>query len=219
MGNNPTAARNTHLLYCYSQLDPRVRPLVMALKLWAKKNGINEARFQTLSSYTLSLMMIHFLQCGISPPVLPCLQRTHAHVFHPNSDIYKLPYDVPPYTSENKTDSVGKLFVDFFNYYTDRNRFDPCYDVGSVRTVRVLRGDDCERFARINKLGPGQWTARLLVEEPFERTNAARAVCSDEKWRLIEAVFLATKDLISKCDMSKLSLDDFILKVKVGKYL
>ena len=46
-----------------------------------------------------------------------------------------------------------------------------------------------------------------------------RAVCSDEKWRLIEAVFLATKDLISKCDSSKLSLDDFILKVKVGKYL
>ena len=120
--NNPTAARNTHLLYCYSQLDPRVRPLVMALKLWAKKNGINEARFQTLSSYTLSLMMIHFLQCGVSPPVLPCLQRTHAHVFHPNSDIYNLPYDVPPFQSDNQTDSVGKLFVEFFNYFTDRNR-------------------------------------------------------------------------------------------------
>ena len=39
---------------------------------------------------------------------------------------------------------------------------------------RVLRAEDCERFARINKIGPGQWTARLLMEEPFERTNAAR---------------------------------------------
>ena len=47
-------------------------------------------------------------------------------------------------------------------------------DVASVRTGGVLRAEDCERFARINKMGPGQWSARILVEEPFDRTNAAR---------------------------------------------
>ena len=31
----------------------RLRPLVLAVKLWARKHGINEARLQTLSSYTL----------------------------------------------------------------------------------------------------------------------------------------------------------------------
>ena len=36
---------------------------------------------------------------------------------------------------------------------------------------------------------PGQWRAKLLVEEPFERTNAARAVCSEEMWQLIRSVF------------------------------
>ena len=171
--NNPTAARNTHLLHCYSQLDFRVRPLVLAVKWWAKKNGINEARFQTLSSYTLSLMVIHFLQCEVTPPVLPCLQKSHPHIFNSKSDIFNLPYEVPEYRSENK-DSVGQLFVKFFQYFTDGNRFDTREDVASVRTGEVLRAGDCERFARLQKLGPGQWSARILVEEPFERTNAAR---------------------------------------------
>ena len=39
------------------------------MKLWAKHHGINEARNQTLSSYTLTLMMIHYLQAGVRPQV------------------------------------------------------------------------------------------------------------------------------------------------------
>ena len=215
--NNPTAARNTHLLHCYSQLDFRVRPLVLAVKWWAKENGINEARFQTLSSYTLSLMVIHFLQCEVSPPVLPCLQKSHPLIFNSKSDIYSLPYDVPEYFSENK-DSVGQLFVKFFQYWT---QFDTREDVASVRTGEVLRAGDCERFARLQKLSPGQWSARLLVEEPFERTNAARAVCSDEKWDLICRVFMGTVREIQKCDQKRMALDEFILKgrAQIGRFL
>ena len=48
----------------------RVRPLVVAVKRWAKHHGINEARNQTLSSYALTLMVIHFLQAGVQPPVI-----------------------------------------------------------------------------------------------------------------------------------------------------
>jgi len=218
--NNPTAARNTHLLHCYSQLDFRVRPLVLAVKWWAKKNGINEARFQTLSSYTLSLMVIHFLQCEVTPPVLPCLQKSHPHIFNSKSDIFNLPYEVPEYLSENK-DSVGQLFVKFFQYFTDGNRFDTREDVASVRTGQVLRAGDCERFARLQKLGPGQWSARILVEEPFERTNAARAVCSDEKWDLITSVFMRTVMEIKNRDKKKMGLDDFILRgrAQIGRFL
>ena len=47
----------------------RVRPLVLAVKLWAKHHRINEAKNQTLSSYTLTLMVIHYLQSGTSPKV------------------------------------------------------------------------------------------------------------------------------------------------------
>lgn len=207
--NNPTATRNTHLLYCYSQLDWRVRPLVLALKVWAKRNGINEARFQTLSSYCLSLMMIHFLQVGVSPPVLPCLHRTHPEMFNFNSDIFSLDYLNPPEYKSANNSSVGQLFVDFFYYFTDpKNSFDTDIDVGSVRTGSVLKVADCQRYAKANKIGPGQWSAKLLIEEPFDRTNAARAVCSEEKWYDICETFNRTTDRIERSNKNKLSLQD-----------
>ena len=120
---NGSGVRNTHLLYYYSQLDPRVRPLVL-VKWWAKKNGINEPRYMTLSSYTLTLMVIHYLQSGVSPPVLPCLQEKHPDVFHPGSDLYNLDFDdktILCYSSVNKQ-SIGSLFTDFLKYFTDSRR-------------------------------------------------------------------------------------------------
>ena len=72
--------RNTHLLYCYSQLDRRVRPLVVGVKKWARDCEINDASHNTLSSYALTLMVVFFLQAGVSPPVLPCLQVGLVHL-------------------------------------------------------------------------------------------------------------------------------------------
>ena len=47
----------------------RLRPMVVAVKFWAKSHNINEARLMTLSSYTITLMVIHYLQAGVTPPV------------------------------------------------------------------------------------------------------------------------------------------------------
>ena len=100
-----------------------MRPLVVALKKWAKNNNINEASLQTLSSYTLCLMVIHYLQCGVSPPVLPCLQKSHPRIFNPESDIFSLPYSLPsPTYTSNNTESLGELFVGFFKYFTNPAR-------------------------------------------------------------------------------------------------
>lgn len=64
--NNAVGIRNTHLLHCYTQLDWRVRPLVIIVKLWAQANCINNAKNMTISSYSLALMVIHFLQCKLA---------------------------------------------------------------------------------------------------------------------------------------------------------
>ena len=37
--NNPVCIRNTNLLYVYSQMDWRVRPLMTAIKAWAKSKA------------------------------------------------------------------------------------------------------------------------------------------------------------------------------------
>jgi len=205
--NNPTSIRNTHMLHCYSQADYRVRPLILAVKIWAKAHGINEARFQTLSSYTLTLMVLNFLQVGVQPPVLPCLHVCYPGIFHPGSDIFSLQYTIPDWRSHN-SESLGELLVGFFRWYSVSGLFDPRRDVGSVRCGSLLAAADCERFAREQKSGPGQWSARLLIEEPFDRTNAARAVCNDEKWAMVQHVFKKTHQRIEQSKVVSLTLED-----------
>ena len=51
-----------------------MRPLVLAVKFWAKTRHVKEAFEGYLSSYSYVLMVINFLQSGVEPPVLPCLQ-------------------------------------------------------------------------------------------------------------------------------------------------
>ena len=93
----------------YFQLDWRVRPLGIVIKKWAKNAGINDAKFSTMSSYTISLMVINYLQCGVTPPVLPSLQLLYPDVFKPNSNVFSLPFqkNVPKYTSANNESSLG----------------------------------------------------------------------------------------------------------------
>lgn len=61
--NNSIGIHNTHLLHCYARLDWRVRALVVIIKVWAQANNINDAKNMTISSYSLALMVINYLQC------------------------------------------------------------------------------------------------------------------------------------------------------------
>ncbi|CAL4066339.1 unnamed protein product, partial [Meganyctiphanes norvegica] len=131
--NNSVGIRNTHLLNSYSQLDWRVRPLVLVVKLWAQYHEINNAKDMTISSYSLVLMVIHFLQAGMDPPVLPCLQKSFPDKFRARSHITSIPVGerLPEFTSNNK-DTLGELFLGFLNYYA--NQFTFIENTISVRT-------------------------------------------------------------------------------------
>ncbi|PSN71848.1 PAP/OAS1 substrate-binding domain-containing protein, partial [Corynespora cassiicola Philippines] len=71
---NPLGIQNTHLLRCYSLTDPRVRPMVLFVKSWAKRRKINSSYSGTLSSYGWVLMVLHYLVNVAHPPVCPNLQ-------------------------------------------------------------------------------------------------------------------------------------------------
>ncbi|XP_059094465.1 poly(A) RNA polymerase gld-2 homolog A-like [Tigriopus californicus] len=177
--NHPIGVRNTHLLFHYCQLDWRIAPLVHTIKLWAKTNKVNEAKNGTFSSYSLSLMVLHVLQHVVQPPVIPSLQHLVPEAFDPNSDITSLNFErvLPQYASSN-CQSLGALLVRFFQYYVQELDF--TQHVPSVRTGGVLTNTDCEAQARRQGTPPRQWKAYICVEEPFERTNAARAICRRE---------------------------------------
>ena len=53
---------NSLLLKTYGKIDPRVIPLVLLVKEWAKRRGIKNPSNSTLSSYSYSLLVIYFLQ-------------------------------------------------------------------------------------------------------------------------------------------------------------
>ncbi|XP_045776007.1 poly(A) RNA polymerase gld-2 homolog A-like [Maniola jurtina] len=151
--NNVVGIRNTNLLYCYSRMDWRVRPLVAAMKLWARSHKINDARRRTLSSYALTLMVIHFLQCGTSPAVLPRAGES-------------------PRRAHNRM-PLGALFLQMLKYYADFPYEQMAISVRAARRVPVW---ECRARAAATPGGdPAHWKL-LCVEEPFDLTNTARTV-------------------------------------------
>lgn len=123
-------------------MDWRLRPLTLVVKLWAQHHNINDAKNMTISSYSLVLMVIHFLQYGVSPPILPCLHAmypdkflvwcpwcderlwivliTYLFLLQRMSDISTLDLTetVEPYKNDNSA-SLGELFVQFLEYYAN----------------------------------------------------------------------------------------------------
>ncbi|XP_046487826.1 poly(A) RNA polymerase gld-2 homolog A isoform X1 [Neodiprion pinetum] len=196
--NNAVGIRNTHLLYCYSQLDWRVRPLVLVVKLWAQSQEINDAKNMTISSYSLVLMVIHFLQYGVNPPILPCLHSLYEGKFGPHTDIHTIDIHEDLGMSGSgalsaNSMSLGELLVDFFKYYVT---FDFSQYAISVRTANKVPIEECRR-ARSYKNDPHQWKY-LCIEEPFDLTNTARSVYDPDVFERIKRVFKKSYQMLKK---------------------
>jgi len=68
--NNVAALENSRFVWALAQLDPRVPQLGRCIKHWASRRCINNRSEGTLSTYTLILQLVYFLQTR-EPPVLP----------------------------------------------------------------------------------------------------------------------------------------------------
>lgn len=183
--NNSVGIRNTHLLHGYSQSDWRVKPLVILVKLWAQCHNINDAKCMTLSSYSLSLMVLHFLQCGVRPAILPCLQKLYPDKYNPTVSIglIHIPEEIPSYKNDNNQ-TLGELYLQFFQYYT---HFDFEEDAISVRLGSTIPVESC-RYVKSPKNDPMQWKY-INIEEPFDLTNTARSVHEPSNYKRILDVF------------------------------
>jgi terminal uridylyltransferase len=134
------ALQNTLLLRCYSHTDPRVRPMVLFVKYWAKVRGINSGYRGTLSSYGYVLMVLHYLVNIAHPFVCPNLQ----HLTQPpspnlsrheieqtvkckgnNVQFWRNEDEIKKLAAENllnqNKESVGSLLRGFFEYYSQKN--------------------------------------------------------------------------------------------------
>lgn len=159
------ALHNTHLLRCYSLTDPRVRPLVLFVKHWAKVRGINTPYRGTLSSYGYVLMVLHYLSNVARPYVCPNLQlmapalplnltpqQIESTVHCKGRDVHfwrdeeQIKAAVQRRELSNNVDSIGYLLRGFFEYYAQSNMmstyqtrgFDWGRDVLSIRSPNGL---------------------------------------------------------------------------------
>lgn len=201
--NNTVGIRNTFLLKSYANADLRIRPMILVVKKWAAYHHINDASKGTLSSYTLVLMVLHYLQT-LNDPVLPSLQMDYPECFNPFLDIDTVPErpkNIPAYNSRNQS-SLGELLLGFLKYYATSFRWDSL--VISVREARALPKSTSQEWK--NKF--------ICIEEPFERNNVARAVHEKIKFDIIKAQFAESCRILQKWrDLNSIiPLEDIINK-------
>ncbi|KAL2312315.1 Poly(A) RNA polymerase cid11 [Schizosaccharomyces pombe] len=156
--NNDVAKINTKMLRLFVSIDPRVRPLGLIIKYWAKQRALCDAAGSgTITSYTISCMLVNFLQTR-NPPILPAMLDLMS-----NDDNKMFVDDIVGFKEKatlNKT-SLGRLLIDFFYYYGFS--FNYLDSVVSVRSGTVLNKQEKGWAMEVNN--------SLCVEEPF---NTAR---------------------------------------------
>ncbi|XP_070541843.1 poly(A) RNA polymerase GLD2-like [Ptychodera flava] len=201
--NNATGIRNTHLLQVYAKMDWRVAPLVMVIKHWASAHDINDASQSTLSSYSLALMALHYLQ-RLRPPVIPALQQLYPTIFRNTSDVKNLlstsldlalPKNLQ-FNSEN-TQSLSGLLKGFFQYFAEEFDF-------SSQVISVRLGIAYPKKS-LNVSEPYHWK-HICIEEPFDSNNTARPVYLQSKYEQIVDTFKNTNRKIGKAT----SLNDIL---------
>ena len=116
--NNNLSVYNTELLKRYSDLDPRVRPFIMAVKYWARNRGVCQPTSGTFSSYAWTLIAINVLQTMENPVVPNLCSRDGSEKVTIGGKVFdvsiKETKDIQ-FVSNNKN-TVSELISKFFCY-------------------------------------------------------------------------------------------------------
>ncbi|KAK5680236.1 hypothetical protein LTS10_007163 [Elasticomyces elasticus] len=198
---NPLGLHNTQLLRCYSMCDPRVQPMVLFVKSWAKRRKINSSYSGTLSSYGYVLMVLHYLVNIARPPVLPNLQspwRPNAHCtpagatktecdgwtvdFWRNEDEIIAALNAGQMSTN--TETLGSLLEGFFRYYSSMGGGPQLQWTQQVLSLRspggIMSKDEKGWVKAVTQEGDGkkvQHRYLFCIEDPFElEHNVARTV-------------------------------------------
>ena len=168
---------NSKLIKLYSEYDQRFHIMGIYIKYWSKLNKVHGAANQYLSSYTLILMLIYFLQKIVQPRILPDLQNIpinddftkpeykendydyyYGHKkmttnIHYEEDIEKInKYMNYINNGEKNNESVSNLLVKFFEYYAY------FYDNNKIISIKS------ESDKTLNKKAKNGFS----IEDPFE---------------------------------------------------
>ncbi|CAE8710582.1 unnamed protein product [Polarella glacialis] len=183
--HNPQALQNTYLLKAYADLSPQVRNLVLAVKVWAKNEGVSGAPCGHLSSYSLTLMVLYFLQVqqGLEMPRIP----TEAFSSYGTSpEVKRIQWTCAPPLAE----LVGRFFI-FYAPGAEGGGFQWGSEVVSVRLGQRVQ----PRELAFQSL-PGRLGQRLHIEDPFLLARNLNCVLTPENEQLLKAKLQQTATTI-----------------------
>uniref|UniRef100_A0A8C4SMC2 Speckle targeted PIP5K1A-regulated poly(A) polymerase n=1 Tax=Erpetoichthys calabaricus TaxID=27687 RepID=A0A8C4SMC2_ERPCA len=155
--NNRLAVRNTSFLKLCSALDKRLRPLVYAVRYWAKQKhlaGQSSGRGPTLNNYNREI------------PVIPSVNHLKELAGEDDQCIIEgwdcsFPSDASTLPSSKNCESLCTLLSEFFNFY---GQFD---FVSSVICLRDGKALPVTAFLS-NKEGKSPRLGPLNILDPFE---------------------------------------------------
>ena len=180
--------RCSHLFYHYAAYDWRVRPLMMAIRFWAKKLEINDPIGHSLSSHALTITLINYLTNGVDPPILADLQNIYPNKFGRMLRLNQLEFDAIVSGTPKRSDKhLSQLFLGFISYFSN---FD--IDQYGLSISKMYKRLDPEMHVTRD------FAARLqpfLIQDPYDLKNAARAVYTPEYAKHIIDTFRISVEL------------------------
>uniref|UniRef100_A0A914EHN1 Uncharacterized protein n=1 Tax=Acrobeloides nanus TaxID=290746 RepID=A0A914EHN1_9BILA len=189
--NNENSIRGTFLISHYLRIDPRARILSLLVKEWTKIVGIRGVRNGYPGSFAYLIMVVHYLQCVASPPILPNLQYLYPEFFHRDRPVHEirfsdnLPHSLPEKPSNSQT--IGELLLGFVTYYS-------MFDYAN-KGICIWKGSAVsrEKFTKTRH-------QKILVLDPFVGYNAASGMRQDnfenflDKFAHIQDYFLTQEN-------------------------
>ncbi|KAG1695006.1 hypothetical protein DVH05_020936 [Phytophthora capsici] len=172
--DNELGLLNTRLLRAYASFDDRARDLGVAVKYWAKQRGIADAASGCLSSYSIMLMSIYYLQ---RVKVLPNLQesqlvrlsKTKTKYYQQDDISFCENQEIARLYLENTTveggaldKSLSALVLGFFQFYT--TQFDSVTHVVAIRSP-------FPPMKKVKQWGTKAKTWRLSIQDPIQTSR------------------------------------------------
>ncbi|CAO4362078.1 unnamed protein product [Caenorhabditis nigoni] len=173
-----SSMHNSFMIRHFACIDARFAPLCAVVKQWAASSGVKNPKEGGFNSYALVILVIHFLQCGAYPPILPHLSKLYKDDnFIAQNDIQyplRLDFGAPlpralPTVSENHA-SLAQLFLEFLHYYL---KFDFHMYFISMRDAMIKN-----RQQSMNPTVKNEIQKEVYIEDPFDAHNPGRTVRS-----------------------------------------
>ncbi|GIY28813.1 hypothetical protein CDAR_529712 [Caerostris darwini] len=187
---NKKASINTKLMFLYCKMDKRVVPLLMTIRYWAKHLGII-GKGRTFKSYTISLLVIYFLQTR-KPPVLPSVESilslsvdNFEYADIEDQSFLNILQKIPP--SENKQTSA-ELLKEFFLFYLN---FDFTRVICPINSKAIPR----EEFKKENSKFKMH---DICIQDPINLQNNNGGVVEFQCWKTFsEELMIASNILLN----------------------